>query len=57
MTKWSVRRVIVGKILPMWEVFRMVDGVDEIEGPHYSFRDEAIAVMHRLNAKLNEKER
>ena len=57
MTKWQTRRELVTKNLPMWEVFRVVDGVEEIEWSHYSFRDEAIAAMHRLNAKLNEKER
>lgn len=57
MTQWQTRRVIVTKNLPMWEVFRVVDGVEEIEWSHYSFQDEAIAVMNKLNAKLNEKER
>lgn len=54
MTQWQTRRVIVGKILPMWEVFRVVDGVEEIEWSHYSFRDDAVAAMYKLNAKLEE---
>lgn len=51
MTPWQTRREVVGGILTMWRVFRVVDGVEEIEGPHYSFQDDAIHVMNELNAK------
>lgn len=49
MTEWQTRRVIVTKNLPMWEVFRVVDGVEEIEWSHYSFRNEAIAAARKMN--------
>ena len=57
MTKWQPRRDLVTKNLTMWRVFRVVDGVEEIEGQHYLFQDDAIHVMNELNAKLEEVEK
>lgn len=54
MTKWQTRRELVTKNLPMWRVFRIVDGVEEVDMRIYGTQGEAIARMHELNAALNE---
>lgn len=51
MTKWSVRREIVGGILTMWRVFRIVDGVEELDIYIYGTQDEANVRMRELNGK------
>jgi len=51
MTRWSVRRVTVGSILTMWQVFRVVDGVEEIAGHNYAIQEDAVNLMRALNAQ------
>ena len=43
MTKWQTRRELVTKNLPMWRVFRIVDGVEEVDIRIYGTWDEALA--------------
>lgn len=54
MTKWQPRRDLVTKNLTMWRLFRIVDGVEEVDMLIYGTQGEAIARMHELNAALNE---
>ena len=54
MTKWQTRRELVTKNLTMWKLFRIVDGVEEVDVRIYGTWDEAVARMHELNAALNE---
>ena len=49
MTKWQTRRELVTKNLPMWRVFREVDGVEEVDIRIYGTWDEALAGAQRLN--------
>mgnify|MGYP000870525038 CR=1 FL=1 len=51
MTKWQTRREIVSPPLTMHIVFRIVDGVEELDCPHYATLDEALARVRELNAK------
>ena len=51
MTKWQTRREIVSPPLTMHIVFRIVDGVEERNGPHYATLDEALTRVRELNAK------
>ena len=43
MTKWQTRRDLVTKNLTMWRVFRIVDGVEEVDIRIYGTQDDAIA--------------
>ena len=52
MTGWDVRRETVTKNLELWRVFRIVDGVEELDVPHYATLDEAVARVWELNAKM-----
>ena len=51
MTKWQTRRELVTKNLPMWRVFREVDGVEEVDIRLYDTWDEALARTRELNAR------
>lgn len=51
MTKWQTRRELVTKNLPMWRVFRIVDGVEELDIRLYDTWDEALAGARKLNTK------
>ena len=57
MTKWQTRREIVSPPLTMHIVFRIVDGVEELDIYIYGTQSEAIARMHELNAKEKAPER
>jgi hypothetical protein len=50
MTKWQTRRELVTKNLTMWKLFRIVDGVEEVDIRIYGTWDEAVAAAQRLNA-------
>ena len=54
MTKWQTRRDLVTKNLTAWKLFRIVDGVEEVDIRIYGTQGEVIARMHELNAALNE---
>ena len=49
MTKWQTRREPVTKNLPMWRVFRIVDGVEEVDIRIYGTWDEALAAARKMN--------
>lgn len=51
MTQWQTRRELVTKNLPMWRVFREVDGVEELDIRLYDTHDEALTHVRELNAK------
>jgi len=51
MTKWQTRRELVTKNLPMWRVFREVDGVEEVDIRLYDTWDEALAGARERNAR------
>lgn len=51
MTKWQPRRDLVTKNLTMWRVFRIVDGVEELDIYIYGTQDEANVRMRELNAR------
>nr|DAU13118.1 MAG TPA: hypothetical protein [Caudoviricetes sp.] len=51
MTKWQTRREMVSPPLRMHIVFRVIDGVEERNGPHYATLDEALKRVRELNAK------
>nr|DAN91261.1 MAG TPA: hypothetical protein [Bacteriophage sp.] len=51
MTLWQPRRDPVTKNLTMWRLFRIVDGVEELDIYMYGTQDEANVRMRELNAK------
>ena len=51
MTQWQPRRDPVTKNLTMWRVFRIVDGVEELDIRLYDTWDEALARVRKLNTK------
>lgn len=51
MTQWQTRRELVTKNLTMHRVFRIVDGVEDLDICLYDTHDEAIKAARRLNAK------
>ena len=51
MTKWQTRREMVSPPLTMHIVFRVIDGVEERNGPHCATLDEALARVRELNAR------
>ena len=51
MTKWQTRRELVTKNLPMWRVFHIVDGVEELDIRLYDTWDEALAAAWERNAR------
>ena len=51
MTQWQTRREVYGGILPIWRACRTVDGIAEVDMLIYGTQGEAIARMHKLNAK------
>lgn len=55
MTKWQTRRELVTKNLPMWRVFRVVDGVEDVDIRLYDTHDDAAAEAWARNAKMEEK--
>ena len=56
MTKWQTRRELVTKNLPMWRVFRIVDGVEEVDIRLYDTSDDAAKAAWARNAKMEEDE-
>lgn len=51
MTLWQPRRDLVTKNLTMWKLFRIVDGVEELDIRLYDTWDEALARARKLNTK------
>ena len=49
MTQWQPRRELVTKNLPMWKLFRTVDGVEEVHIRLYDTQDEAIVAARKMN--------
>jgi hypothetical protein len=49
MTPWQTRREVVGGILTMWRVFRVVDGVEELDIYMYGTQDEANVAARKMN--------
>lgn len=49
MTLWQTRRELVTKNLPMWRVFREVDGVEEVHIRLYDTQDEALVAARKMN--------
>ena len=54
MTKWQTRRELVTKNLPMWRVFRIVDGVEEMDIRLYDTSDDAAKATWERNVKMEE---
>ncbi|GAA0213022.1 hypothetical protein [Selenomonas dianae] len=54
MKKWQTRRELVTKNLPMWRVFREVDGVEEVDIRLYDTWDDAAKAAWERNAKMEE---
>ena len=50
MTQWKTRRELVTKNLTLWKLFRIVDGVEELDIHIYSTQDEALKRVRELNA-------
>ena len=48
MTQWKTRRELVTKNLTMWKLFRIVDGVEELDIHIYSTQDEALKRVREL---------
>ena len=51
MTTWTSRIEMIDNILPMHRVFRIVDGVEELDIRLYDTWDEALARVRKLNTK------
>ena len=51
MTKWRTRRELVTKNLPMWRVFRIVDGVFDKQKTAYEMWDDAAKAAWERNAR------
>lgn len=51
MTLWQPRRDPVTKNLTMWKLFRIVDGVEEVDIRIYGTWDEALAAAQKMNGK------
>ena len=51
MTQWQTRRELVTKNLTMWRLFRIVDGVEELDIRLYDTWNEALARVRELNAR------
>ena len=51
MTKWQTRRELVTKNLTMWKLFRIVDGMEEMDIRLYDTWDEALAAAQKMNGK------
>ena len=51
MTQWQPRRDPVTKNLTMWRLFRIVDGVEDLDIRLYDTWDEALARECKLNTK------
>ena len=51
MTKWQTRRELVTKNLTMWKLFRIVDGMEEMDIRLYDTWDEALAAEQKMNGK------
>lgn len=51
MTKWQTRRELVTKNLTMWKLFRIVDGVEDVDIRLYDTWDDALARARKLNTK------
>ena len=49
MTKWQTRRELVTKNLTMWKLFRIVDGVEEVDIRIYGTWDEEIVAARKMN--------
>ena len=49
MTQWQTRRELVTKDLPMWRLFRIVDGVEEVHIRLYDTLNEALAAARKMN--------
>lgn len=54
MTRWQTRSEMVTKNLPMQRVFRVVDGVEEVDVRIFATQEEALAAARELNAKMEE---
>ena len=50
MTKWQTRRELVTKNLTMWKLFRIVDGVEEVDVRIYGTHDDAVKAAQKMNA-------
>ena len=51
MTQWQTRRELVTNNLTMWKLFRIVDGVEELDIRIYGTWDEAFAAAQKMNGK------
>ena len=51
MTKWQPRRDLVTKNLTMWRLFRIVDGVEEVDIRLYDTWDDAAKAAWERNAR------
>ena len=56
MTKWQTRREMVSPPLTMWKLFRIVDGVEEMDIQLYDTSDDAAKAAWEHNAKVEETE-
>ena len=50
MTKWQTRREMVSPPLTMWRLFRIVDGVEEVDIRLYDTWDDAAKAAWERNA-------
>lgn len=51
MTKWQTRRDLVTKNLTMWKLFRIVDGVEELDIRLYDTWDDAAKAAWERNTR------
>ena len=56
MTQWQTQREMVSPPLTMCRLFRIVDGVEEVDIRLYDTWDEALAGARERNAKMEETE-
>ena len=54
MTQWQTRRELVTKNLTMWKLFRIVDGVEEMDIRLYDTSDDAAKAAWERNAREEE---
>ena len=56
MTQWQTRRELVTKNLTMWKLFRIVDGVEEMDIRLYDTWDDTAKAAWARNVKMEEAE-
>ena len=55
MTRWQTRSEMVTKNLPMQRVFRVVDGVEEVDVRIFATQEEALVAARKMNEMEEQK--